>query len=391
MAKKTEEKQKSQDTKKAIKEEPEEEPVDEKEQKTKILPKEKAATAVSKPHWLIPSIVLAVISILLGFLSARNGVGTLPAVEKLLWLLRPTAALAVMFALVGIAGAVSLGVLPVFIASALGVAVFAFIMGVDVIGWIIGLGIALSITFYYKSVESESKARVRFSIRKSMRNGLGFSIMIIISLLAIGVFFNEQAAVSSGNVKVPDSLKQFATGMVPGDIMTQSLGCSPDITIDECKTLLISTQLNATGKAMTDIKGGCSPDLTMEECKKVIEGAVPKNAGVDNVPKVDEAQLRQGIDEQFSQIFGADVSGSTKIKDAMGNLVGNKIDELAAPVIKYLPFIYAGAVFFLLLIIKPFFKLLVKILGSILFGIFRISGLIVKEKRMVELTVMRLR
>ena len=319
---------------------------------------------------LIPGIAFILISAILGFIAAR----TLPAADAIIGsglslegILGPILAIAIsaapvaiLIALVGLSGMISLDFLANFAGVLAGVSAFAIAAGLGLVGWALSGLVVIVLLIYYGSVRREARTRIQLSVKKSMDSGLGFCFNGIMILACIGLFLALQADSEAGELGIPGALTSLVSEFAPTGMITEQLGCSASMTIAECKAQVISQELSELDESRE----------SSQQAKDDITG---------------------DVDDMFLGLFGESVPETTRIGDAFEGSIGDRVSEMLEPLAGLLPLIFAFVLFGLLSLIRPFTRIFIMILGSVLLAVGKVSGIIMEEKKMVECTRIRLR
>lgn len=339
--------------------------------------------------------------------------GTLPLVQLLIRLIFPVLAFCLYLALVSITATVvhkELIQLPIWTLSSLAVLIFF-----PFSSWllIISLLQILIFVYYAHRIRTEVKARIKFSLNKTMRWGLSGVIVATALSISLLYYFTTTAQERNTGREAIDSLIISTTNIANEIIPTQIKGYDPDKTLDQFIFEIsagvvedISGQLNEELEESFDnpkVEDGMA--LIEDLRNKVETGEVDINMLPleirDNlysdtlstedlvsstvVQSIFQSQIAQARDE-FLKNIDIDAKGTDTISEVIAKIIRKYAFQFLGPYEDFITPLLALSLFFALNIFSFVFHALINTFASSLFAILHASKFvrIREEKKEVE-------
>ncbi len=285
--------------------------------------------------------------------------------------------------------------------------ILLIILGINVYT-LIGAGIYLvGLVQLALKVQEERNERLKVSMNKYMRYGLGLAISAM--LLAISISFYG-AAVGRGTERLDpiDVLSRLAANGVNQALTIQIPGYKPDITLDEFMLLVFATQFKEAEAAaetetifginITDIMGDVG-DISPEAVRAILPADFEERVK-DEPGYLTEiyAQVRNELIIQ--QLFAArnellknfhiEADGNDQISSVIEKILWVKLNDIFKPFKYLIPPILALTLYFALQIFGLIYSGLTRFFGILLFQMLKISKFFKVEEETTKGEIIKL-
>ncbi len=293
-------------------------------------------------------------------------------------------------------------ILPLSLMAMLGVSIYTLIGAVI---WLAGL-----IQFGYK-VREERQERLKVSINKYLRHGLGLAISA--TILAISISFYG-TVVDQGTEKMDpiDVLSRVASNGANQALAIQVPGYDPNMSLDEFMLLLFATKLNETKAAEdnstqsdsffgVDLSGVMenADDISTEDLKALLppdfEEKVKDNP--EYITDVYEQIKNELIIMQLAEVrdellktLNIEAEGTDSVGSVVEKAVHVQLDDIFSPFKYLIPPILALTLYFALQIFGFLYVWIARLLAIIVFGILKMAKMFKIEEEVKKAQVIKL-
>ncbi|MBU1951290.1 hypothetical protein KJ733_00055 [Patescibacteria group bacterium] len=343
--------------------------------------------------------------------------GSMPILQLLVRLIFPVVAFCLYLALISITATVvhrEMVQLPIWILSS-----FPLLFFFPFSPWLLVISLLQILIFVYYAhrIRTEVKARIKFSLLKTMRWGLGGVIVAIILSISLLYYFTTTNQERDSGREAIDSLIISTTNIANEIIPTQIKGYDPDKTLDQFIFEIsagvvedISGQLNEELEDSFDNPKVEEGTALIEELRSKVESGevnidlLPPEirdnlysdtlltedlVSSDIVQNVFQAQIADARDE-FLKSMDIEAEGTDTISSVIAKIIRKYAFQFLGPYEDFITPLLALSLFFALNIFSFVFHALINMLASSLFAILQVSKFVKinEEKKDVQIVTL---
>ncbi|MBI4093220.1 MAG: hypothetical protein HY420_04825 [Candidatus Kerfeldbacteria bacterium] len=284
------------------------------------------------------------------------------------------------------------------------VAVSGFIIGQTLPVWLGVLIEMVAVASFARNARIESTMRIRFSIWKTMTFGITTTITLMLAAVALYTFYGFTRPGAD------DRIKQLLVGAaVPALNATLPRvlpDYRPDATIDELirsglpsgRSIIDNIQFNqgdVTKRAVEEELKNRDLDLGPVDLNKIF---TQNRVNTDELAKLIDEQVQKLGNEfvaatrtELSKVLGVELTGSERAEDALRTVLNDRYDQTIGKFKSFMPFIFAGSLFFTLALFSLLYMYLAWFLGLATYWLLRAFHLIVIDEHAVTTHWFRIR
>lgn len=288
---------------------------------------------------------------------------------------------------------------------------YLFFFKFNLIGFISLILLLVGFWSFFFQVNRESRARYKFSITKSIKEGLGLIIFIILAVISLAYYsiITETAKV---NMTTPvEGIAESATNLTNQFLKGQIPGYRPAMPLDDFLFENLMRLSKVIGEQSQDQSAGQKNELVTDidvsyvyenldrvpwpEIEQKLPPDIKKQAGgnketlrrmIEDARIQFKTQVAPNLRKDFLEKLGITATGDDEVGAVLNKFFKDSLDKVLGPYSKWIPPFLAISLFFVLGIFSPFYKMLIKIIVILLTNLcfwFKVAE-IKKEETEVE-------
>ncbi|MBI4426699.1 MAG: hypothetical protein HY567_03915 [Candidatus Kerfeldbacteria bacterium] len=262
----------------------------------------------------------------------------------------------------------------------------------------------IAIGTFARNARIEALNRLKFSVWKAMSFGITTSITLL--LLAVSAFSYHGFTRPGADERLKGALIDAAVTALNPVLPKVVSNYRPDATVDE----LIRSTL-PSGQSILETAQQNAGELSRPAVEQALQnrGIDPRlvdlnrfvaqsQASQEELARQIDAQVQKLSDElvvttrtELSKALGVELRADQRGDEAIRAALTVRYDHALAPMASLLPFIFAGSLFFTLVIFTPVYLYLTWFLGAALFWILRAFHLVLPEEHQATVQTFHLR
>lgn len=244
---------------------------------------------------------------------------------------------------------------------------------------------------FFFQVNRESRARYKFSITKSIREGLGLIIFIILAVISLA-YYSIITATARVNMTTPvEGIAESATNLTNQFLKGQIPGYRPAMPLDDFlfENLMrlgkvvgeqsIDQSVNQKNELVTDLDVSYVYEnldrVPWPEIEEKLPPDIKKQAGgnketlrrmIEDSRIQFKTQVAPNLRKDFLEKLGISATGDDEVGAVLNKFFKDSLDKVLGPYSKWIPPFLAISLFLLLGVFSPFYKMLIKIITILL-------------------------
>lgn len=271
---------------------------------------------------------------------------------------------------------------------------YLFFFKFNLIGFVSLILLLAGFWSFFFQVGRESRARYKFSITKSIKEGLSLIIFIILAVISLA-YYSIITETSRVNLTTPiEGMAESATNLTNQFLKSQIPGYRPAMPLDDFLFENLMKLSNVIGEQSNNQVGGQNEELitridlayvyenldrvSWPEIEEKLPPDIKKQVGgnketlrrmIEDARIQFKTQVAPNLRKDFLEKLGIAATGEDEVGAVLHKFFKDSLDKTLGPYSEWIPPFLAISLFLLLGAFSPIYKMLIKIIAILLTNI----------------------